>query len=80
MAIRILIKTDGAPIVHFANVGQKDVTLCGHDIIGDSTLGYEQVKTTTKKANCIHCCQIVDYAKDIYASEYERNHTKRKHP
>ena len=67
------IKENGErEIIHFDGVFQSgDVALCGHDLIGDSRLGWEAATQTMKKVNCRQCIKIVKEVKEIPLSEYK---------
>lgn len=70
MAIREKIIENGKATVHFLGVGQQDYALCGQDLAGDSTLGYEESQGTKEKVTCRDCIAIVEYCKKIKRSEW----------
>ena len=57
--------TDGTSEVHFRDAIMGDVSLCGHDLAGDGTLGWEAGVSTKEKVNCHHCIEIVKYCKKL---------------
>lgn len=69
----ILENSDREPEIHFVDCGQKDRSLCGHDLAGDDCYGYtyEEACETKEKVNCKDCIDIVKYCKRIKASEYK---------
>lgn len=70
MKYKITFST-GESEVHFANPGQADIALCGHDLDGDDHFGtqYERAKITKDKVDCQHCISIVKYCKSISNKE-----------
>lgn len=75
----------GNVIIHISNpLGQKCVSLCGCDLVGDSIPGEHEfgpAKFTKEKATCKHCYDIVqglkgvslarDFDKDKLITPYE---------
>lgn len=63
------IPVKGEPI-HLPGPGSPDVALCGHDLCGDTGLGYDSAEQTSLKATCEQCIQIVEFAKRISKRSY----------
>lgn len=67
---------DGVPVkdqeIHLPGPLSPDVALCGHDLCGDSTLGYDSASQTSLKANCPSCIAIVEFAKQISQRNYKK--------
>lgn len=56
-------------VIHFVCNIQNDYSLCGHDLAGDSWLGWEEGEPTKDKVTCVECIRIVKYCKAIRNSE-----------
>lgn len=65
---------DGQTAVHIISPFQYDVSLCGHDLSGDSGIaatggGYEEATLTDEKCDCPDCFNIVKYCKSLSISK-----------
>lgn len=58
--------------IHLPGPYSPDMALCGHDLCGDMSLGYDDAKQTTLKATCPQCIQLVEFAKRISKRMYEK--------
>lgn len=57
---------NGESSTHYDGVFQPgDVALCGHDLMGDSHLGWDQGVETKRKVNCQSCLIIIEHVKSI---------------
>lgn len=73
---------DGQEIIHMdsPHQGFGDTSLCGHDLIGDTSMGWEAGIETKKKITCPHCINIVKFCKAVKLSEIGQTHESMKLP
>lgn len=63
----------GETIVHLDDpIDPGDHTLCGHDLIGDKGLGWEQGTLTIKPVNCEDCHKIAIVIKTVKTKDFSR--------
>lgn len=62
----------GTTTIHFDGIFQPgDMSLCNHDLMGDSFLGWQSAIETEDKVNCSDCIRIVQAVKNIKSTEYK---------
>lgn len=69
MAQRLCIRTDTDACIHF-DTGINGYSLCGLETQGDSVIGIQSGRPTTRKVNCPDCIRIVRFCKEIKGYEY----------